>query len=342
MRGVGALGLRMRIPSNDVKGTAAGHMAPGPSEGGPMPTDPRRSRIVTYSLKEDGGTAERCSVAIGQYQIRASQSVESICAQMDLIVRPAAAEGAILCLLPELIALDAMSAALTPAQEKVAAHEIPKTVTPKIVAHGAELAKELDIAVLVSAPRHGDKGVYNTAHLLMPDGTRILQNKIFLTRWERDVGWTAGSKLHVWNAPWGRSAILTCYDIEFPELSQALANTSVEVILTPSMTESEQGAHRVRDAACTRASEHCAYVMVGCTTGRPAPDWEHFGQGAVVSSQEGPFFGLIGEAPKDGPGLVVAELDLGKLRDTRQSVSHFPIHDEDLRQRSIEVVEGGS
>lgn len=304
-----------------------------------MSTAPKPSRTVTSSLQSADGTADRCTLSVAQYEIRGGRSVAQISAEIEALVRPAAAEGARLCLLPELIALDHLPADVADDQQARSARGIAEEVTPALVARAAELARELDIAILIGGPRVDGSVVRNTEYLLMPDGCTVAQDKLFLTKWERDVGWQPGDVLLLFDSPWGRSAIATCYDVEFPSVSEVLAKHCIEVLLVPSMTESDQGARRVRDAARTRASEHCAYVAVACTTGAPALDWQQFGRGAVIAPQEGPFHGLLGEAPASGSGLVTVELDLGLLRRVRADVAHFPVREEGARRRPLEVRE---
>ena len=62
---------------------------------------------------------------------------------------------------------------------------------------------------------------------------------------------------------WARraSALLICYDIEFPLLSRALAEAGAEIILAPSNTETEWGYWRVRTGAVARALENQVYTV---------------------------------------------------------------------------------
>lgn len=71
-----------------------------------------------------------------------------------------------------------------------------------------------------SHPTMTDGKLMNTAYLFSPEGKVFTQDKIHLTRWEKEK-WKGdpGQNLHMFDTSHGRIAILICYDIEFPELS---------------------------------------------------------------------------------------------------------------------------
>ncbi len=273
------------------------------------------------------------TVALVQYQVRGDQPVAELLAEVAVQARAAAARGARLCLFPELVAIDCWPLGTTAAGEAAAAEALADTVTPALVRHCQSLGRELDLAILVGGPRRHGEALRNTAFLCLPDGSVLQQDKLFLTAWERSVGWQPGDVLLVFDAPWGRSAILTCYDVEFPVVSQALAGHDVEVLLVPSMTESTHGLQRVRSCAGARAIEHHAFVLLAATVGQPLPDWRHFGQSAVLAPQEGPFEGLLAAAAPDRPELLVTVLDLERLRLSRAEAKFFPVRDQGMGLR---------
>lgn len=67
--------------------------------------------------------------------------------------------------------------------------------------------------------------------------------------------------------PWGKLAILTCYDIEFPEAARIAADKGVELILCPSYTETVSGYYRVRNTSQARAIENQLFVALSGIVG---------------------------------------------------------------------------
>lgn len=119
--------------------------------------------------------------------------------------------------------------------------------------------------------------VLGTAPFLMPDGTMrnrapilcegraLYQDKINLTPWE--TGFAGGDSLHLFDYQGLQAAVIICLDIEVPELSVALRQQGVDLILVPSATESQLGMERVGRCASARAVELGCYVGVAHLVG---------------------------------------------------------------------------
>ena len=83
--------------------------------------------------------------------------------------------------------------------------------------------------ICASHPTIVDGKLLNAAYLFTPEGNVFTQDKIPLTRWEKEK-WKgdAGDQLRVFDTPYGRIAILICYDIEFPELSRQVCEMGAD------------------------------------------------------------------------------------------------------------------
>lgn len=266
-------------------------------------------------------------IAAVQYQIRAGRSVQEVIAEATQTIAQAAQAEAELVVFPELFLFDIWPDTLD--DESAYVRRVAKDVTPQVQAALREAAKAHGVAVLLgSAPEVRDDALYNTAHLYFADGREIRQDKMFLTGWGKKVGMTPGQELQVFDAPWGKSVILICYDVEIPKLSNQLAAERPEVLLVPSMTESEHGLYRVRWAAQARAVEHHAYVVVAGTVGQPSPTWRHYGQAAVLTPRDDGFEGVLAEGPRDLAAVVYGDLDLERLRTSRARVTFYPAKDQ--------------
>jgi predicted amidohydrolase len=296
----------------------------------PAPTPPSPAPRTPSALPAEVPAGAHRIAAL-QYEIRSRRAPSDILAELDVAVGRAAAAGAELVLLPELFVLDVWPASVE--DEPAFVRRVARDTTPVLLEGLAAVARDHGAAVLAgSVPELRGEGLFNTAYLFFPDGRHVRQDKMYLTAWGKRVGMTPGRRLETFDAPWGRTVILVCYDVEIPSLSARLVATRPEVILVPSMTESTHGYHRVRWAAQARAVEHHAYVVVAGTVGTPSPDWPHFGQAAFLTPRDAGFPGLLAEGPYNAPALVLADLDLEKLRASRASASFYPAKDVELHR----------
>jgi predicted amidohydrolase len=190
--------------------------------------------------------------------------------------------------------------------------------------HG-ELARRHGISILAgSGPeRQGDGSVRNVARLFVPDGGSGRQEKIMMTRFEREEwGIAGGRELSVFDIGSARIGIAICYDVEFPLIARALAEAGAEVILAPSCTDTLNGYWRVRVGAQARALENqCVVVqapLVGSVDWSPAVDVNRGAAGVFGPPDLGfPEDGVIAKGELDKPGWVQTRLDLEAIARVR-------------------------
>jgi len=220
-----------------------------------------------------------------QYPLEPNSHFEKLKNTIESAVREAARRHSDLVIFPELLTMDLWQ--LNPGKtDREISFDVARQYTEPYFHFVTELSRRHQIAILAgSSPRVRNNEIYNTAMIAFPDGRQIFHDKVFLTEWEKDQGWKTGDSLTVFDAPWGKTVILTCFDSEFPLTTQALAAAAPEWILIPSMTETEAGLKRVRWSAQARAVEHHAFVVVTGTVGR-YPGWEQVGQAALLEPLE--------------------------------------------------------
>lgn len=182
-----------------------------------------------------------------------------------------------------------------------------------------------------------DDGHYrNRAPLFGPEGALGFQDKLIMTRFERELwGISAGQGLKVFDTALGRLGILICYDNEFPMLARQLAEGGVDLILAPSCTDTEAGYHRVRIGAQARALENQIAVLQSPTAGlapwSPALD-ENIGcAGLYVPPDYGlPTNGVIAQSPQScvqSSQWLICDLDLEGVRCVREEGQVFTRRD---------------
>lgn len=224
-----------------------------------------------------------------QYAIELFEDWEAYASHLEALAGEAAGQGAELLLLPEYAAMALTG--LLPEAERGDLHKSIAGIQP-LVPRWLELCEAIARYHGVwfcpgSAPVLDPDGKYrNRAYLFGPQGPAGHQDKIMMTRFERERWFISagGEGLRSFDTPLGRLGILICYDNEFPMLARRLAEDGVELILAPSCTDTEAGAHRVRIGAQARALENQLAVLVSPTAGSapwsPAVD-ENFGRAAL-------------------------------------------------------------
>lgn len=174
---------------------------------------------------------------------------------------------------------------------------------------------------------HKEGKLYNVAHLFYPDGRVAEQAKLHITPTEvKEWKMASGNDLKVFETEKGTIALITCYDIEFPEIVRMARAKGVDVIFCPSCTDDRHGFHRVRYTCHARAVENQVYVVTTGTVGSlPTVDFmrANFGQAAVITPNDIPFppRGILVEGELNNDMIVTADLDLELLYKVRESGS---------------------
>ncbi|MBE0620010.1 MAG: carbon-nitrogen hydrolase family protein [Burkholderiales bacterium] len=218
--------------------------------------------------------------------------------------------------------------------------------TPRYVELFQELAQKWKVHVIAgSHPTVKEGSLRNVAYMFTPGGGVYEQEKIHRTRWEKEK-WDSdpGDQLRVFDTPYGRIAILICYDIEFPELTRKVCELGTDILFVPSCTDDRQGYWRVRYCCHARAIENQVYVALTSTVGNLPVEGLglHYGQAAIITPSDFPFArdGIAAEGLPNVEQIVVADVDLRKLVDNRLSGTTIPLHDKrvDVYQNDVEIV----
>ncbi|GAB4108311.1 MAG: hypothetical protein Kow00105_14930 [Phycisphaeraceae bacterium] len=175
--------------------------------------------------------------------------------------------------------------------------------------------------------------VYNECYLYSPNGDWDVQGKLHMTRFEKEE-WIVSphKKLKVFDTEIGKLAITICYDVEFPELARAAARQGAYLLIVPSCTDDRQGFLRVRYCAQARAIENQMYVIHSCTVGSlpmvPAVSL-NYGQASILTPSDFAFSrdGILAEGVANQESMVIGELDMDRIVQTRESGSVLPLHD---------------
>jgi len=278
---------------------------------------------------------ERIRVAALQYYIRPVTTFDQFRDQVESLVETAADYKCHLLVFPEYFTVQLLTLGNVrrPIQEQVRdlAGQADRFI--ELMSGLAARHEMYVVAGTIPMIRPGDDRVYNESMFFGPTGTVGVQRKLHMTRFETEE-WiiSPGEKLRVFETSFGRVAIAICYDVEFPEIARAAAREGASILVVPSCTDDRQGFYRVRYCAHARAIENQLYVICSGTVGSlpmvPAVSL-NYGQASILTPSDFAFSrdGILAEGNANQESMVIGELNLRTIVETRASGTVLPLHD---------------
>ncbi|WP_088548018.1 carbon-nitrogen hydrolase family protein [Paenibacillus aquistagni] len=262
-------------------------------------------------------------VSAVQYDLHTIHSFDDFAKQCEHYVKTAQEYDAEFILFPEFMTTQLMSIGNEQGQA-LTIQDLPD-FTEQYLELFATLAKNSSMHIIggTHVIRKGEH-LYNVAHLFYPDGRVATQAKLHITPTEvTEWNMKKGDGLQVFETDKGVIAMLTCYDIEFPEIVRMAKARGADVIFCPSCTDDRHGFHRVRYTSHARAIENQVYIVLTGTVGSlPTVDFmrANFGQAAIITPNDIPFppRGLLAEGEINQDMIVTADLDLSLLEEVRE------------------------
>jgi len=156
--------------------------------------------------------------------------------------------------------------------------------------------------------------VYRKIHLFdvaIPDGAEYRESATVAPGTQQPV---------VASTPWGGLGLSVCYDVRFPELYRALAQTGVRMIAIPAAFTLHTGRDHWHVLMRARAIENLSFVLAAAQYGRHNPKRVTYGHSLIVD----PWGQVLAEVG-DKEGVAVAELDFAyqdQVRAQLPSLSH--------------------
>lgn len=278
---------------------------------------------------------DRIRVAALQYLIRPIHSWDEFRDQVRSLVETAADYDCQLVVFPEYFSVQLLTLGNVkrPMPEQV--RDLARQA-PRVTWLMSELARASNVYIVAgTVPVLAEDGetVHNVSHVVSPSGACATQGKLQMTRFEREEWNVAPAEgLRVFETPFGRMAVAICYDVEFPEVARAAARNGAHILVVPSCTDDRQGFLRVRYCAHARAIENQMYVIHACTVGSlPMVPAVHlnYGQASILTPSDFAFArdGILAEGNTNQEMMVIAELDLRTIHESRTRGTVLPLHD---------------
>jgi predicted amidohydrolase len=284
---------------------------------------------------------DRLRVASLQYYIRPVERFEQFRDQVVALVETAADYECQLAVFPEyftvqLLTLGDMRAPMPEQVRSLARHRDAYLELMEGLARRYKLYLQAGTIPVLDA--ESDE-VFNEAYFFGPDGRFGTQGKLHMTRFEtEDWHVSPRSTLRIFETVFGKMAIAICYDVEFPEIVRAAARHGAHILLVPSCTDDRYGFLRVRYCAQARAIENQMYVIVAHTVGSlpmaPAVSL-NYGQAAIFTPSDFSFSrdGILAEGQPNLEMMVIGELNLNTILETRSTGTVIPLYDSLNRER---------
>ena len=115
------------------------------------------------------------------------------------------------------------------------------------------------------------------------------------------------------DTPFGRLALSVCYDVRYPELYRSLG--AFDAMLVPSAFTVPTGAAHWETLLRARAIENQAYVIAPAQGGTHAGGRRTYGHSMIIDP-----WGEILAVQPEGEGVVLAEMDLARIREVQASL----------------------
>jgi len=284
-------------------------------------------------------------IAAVQYLLRSINDWDGFENQVRFTLKVAAEYRPNFVMLPEIFSSQLLSFLDTDNDIKAAVRRM-HDFTPRYMDLMAEMARKYRFYLIAGTyPNLREGLLYNTAYMFSPQGDVFMQDKIHMTRWERDK-WktTPGNQLHLFQTDYGAISILICYDIEFPELARQVCEAGADILFVPSSTDDRQGFWRVRYCAHARAIENQVYVAMTSTVGNLPVEGlgMHYGQASILTPSDFPFSrdGIAAEGVINMEQVVIADVDLDALAQNRINGTTIPLYDKrrEVYQNPVEIV----
>ncbi|WP_343562693.1 carbon-nitrogen hydrolase family protein [Kiloniella sp. b19] len=288
-------------------------------------------------------------LAAAQYPIIEHQSWDGYCAHIEKWVLEAQGGGANLLLFPEYGAMDITALMGNDLRQDLSGQiEALQDFLPDFLRLFSGLAQQQALWIVApSIPVRVGSEYRNRAYVFGPQGQQDYQEKLVMTRFEREV-WNiaGGTEPRVFETAFGTFGINICYDVEFPLIARSQIEAGASLILAPSCTDTLAGYYRVRLGAQARALENQCFVVQSPTVGEalwsPAVD-ENRGAAGIYSPPDYglPDDGVVLSGELDRACWIHADLDLkesARIRREGQVFNHRDWQDQSRLDRVQAVV----
>jgi deaminated glutathione amidase len=236
------------------------------------------------------------------------------------LIREAAAKGADYVLTPEVSNM--IQSNRQAMFENLAAEEDDLSLKA-YRALAAELKIHLHIGSL--ALRVSPERAVNRSFLIAPDGTVLASyDKIHMfdidlpggESYRESANYQPGETAVIADLPWGRIGLTICYDVRFPALYRALAESGASFLTVPSAFTVRTGEAHWHTLLRARAIENGCFVFAAAQAGTHESKRQSYGHSLIID----PWGAILAEGSATETGVFLAKIDPAKVETARKTV----------------------
>lgn len=263
--------------------------------------------------------SEDRSFTAAMIQMRTGLLPEPSLAQATSLIREAAARGADYVQTPEVSNMMQLNRQALFAQLQSEENDA------SLKAYRA-LAAELKIHIHVGslALRFSEEKAVNRSFLIGPEGQVLASyDKIHMfdielpdgESYRESANYQPGETAVISDLPWGRIGLTICYDVRFPALYRALAESGASFLTVPSAFTRKTGEAHWHILLRARAIETGCFVFAAAQAGLHENKRETFGHSLIIS----PWGEILAEGDVE-PGIIMARIDPAKVETARRAI----------------------
>ncbi|MCK1650124.1 carbon-nitrogen hydrolase family protein [Bradyrhizobium sp. 149] len=188
------------------------------------------------------------------------------------------------------------------------------------------LAAELKIHIHVGslALRFSDEKAVNRSFLIGPEGNVLASyDKIHMfdielpdgESYRESANYQPGETAVISDLPWGRVGLTICYDLRFPALYRALAESGAYFITVPSAFTRKTGEAHWHVLLRARAIETGCFIFAAAQAGLHENKRETYGHSLIID----PWGEILAEGDVE-PGIIMAKIDPAKVEIARRAI----------------------
>jgi predicted amidohydrolase len=208
----------------------------------------------------------------------------------------------------------------------------------------ADLADAADgLGCVIGFAEAGRVHTYNSAAYLERGAVRHIHRKLYLPNydiWEERKHFTPGTAMRSFDTQIGRVAMLICADAWQPAVAVLAVQDGARVLIVPACSTRQRPEITTEWHDVNRFYARMLETFVVFVNRVGEEDGLRFWGGSHVYD---PYGELVAEAPEDEPAMVIAELDLSKVRRRRREMPLVKEARLGLLSRELDrlVAEGG-
>jgi predicted amidohydrolase len=214
----------------------------------------------------------------------------------------------------------------------------------------AELKIHLHIGSL--ALRASPERAVNRSFLIGPDGNVIASyDKIHMfdielpdgESYRESANYQPGETAVIADLPWGRIGLTICYDVRFPALYRALAESGASFLTLPSAFTRKTGEAHWHTLLRARAIENGCFVFAAAQAGMHENKRETYGHSLIIA----PWGEVLAEGGVE-PGVFMARIDPSLVETARKAIPslqhgrRFSVTDAKLGPEHLHLVRGSA